>query len=166
MANETDLTRRKLLAAAGAAPFALAAGRAFAQSASGQPMPSDAAPQPALPGDQVRWAIVGLGSFAVNEVMPGFGDALQSRMTAFVSGNAEKARMLGARHGVSRFYDYANFDTMKDNAEIDCVYIVLPVGLHAEYTVRALEAGKHVLSEKPIRYLESDFLLKVKASFP
>ena len=150
MSDETNLTRRRLLAAAGAAPLALAAGRAFAQAAQGQPMPGDAAPQPAPPGEQMRWAIVGLGSFGVNQVIPGFADARQSRMTAFVSGNPAKARDLGARHDVSRFYDYANYDTMKDNAEIDCVYIVLPVGLHAEYTVRALEAGKHVLCEKPM----------------
>jgi predicted dehydrogenase len=145
-----DFTRRHLLAAAGAAPLALATTRALGQTAQGQPMPGDAAPQPALPGEKMRWAIVGLGSFGVNQVIPGFADARQSRMTAFVSGNPEKARTLGARHGVSRFYDYANFDTMKADAEIDCVYIVLPVGLHAEYTVRALEAGKHVLCEKPM----------------
>lgn len=145
----SDLTRRHLLAAAGAAPLVFAAGRAFAQMAEGQPMP-DGAPQPAPPGERMGWAIVGLGSFGVNQVIPGFADARQSRMTAFVSGNPAKARDLGARHGVSRFYDYANYDTMKDNAEIDCVYIVLPVGLHAEYTIRALEAGKHVLCEKPM----------------
>ncbi len=150
MTDHTEFTRRHLLAAAGAAPFALAAGQALAQQATGQPMPGDAAPQPALPGEKMRWAIVGLGSFGINQVIPGFADARRSRMTAFVSGNASKARDLGARHGVSKFYDYANYDTMKDNAEIDCVYIVLPVGLHAEYTIRALEAGKHVLCEKPM----------------
>src|SRR6187551_3597553 len=122
--NDTDLTRRKLLAAAGAVPLTLAASRAFAQSASGQPMPTDAAPQPAVPREQMRWAIVGLGSFGVNQVIPGFADARQARMTAFVSGNPAKARDLGARHGVTRFYDYASFDTMKDNAEIDCVYVI------------------------------------------
>jgi predicted dehydrogenase len=145
----SDLTRRRLLAAAGAAPLVLAAGRALAQTAEGQPMPGGA-PQPMPPSERLRWAIVGLGSYGVNQVIPGFGDARQSKMTAFVSGNPAKARDLGARHGVSRFYDYANYDTMRDNPEIDCVYIVLPVGLHAEYTIRALEAGKHVLCEKPM----------------
>jgi predicted dehydrogenase len=146
----TDLTRRHVLAAAGTAPLVFAAGRALAQTAEGQPMPGGAAPQPAPPGERMGWAIVGLGSYGVNQVIPGFADARLSRMTAFVSGNPAKARDLGTRHGVSRFYDYANYDTMKDNAEIDCVYIVLPVGLHAEYTIRALEAGKHVLCEKPM----------------
>ena len=149
-ASDTDFTRRRLLAAAGAAPLALAATRALAQTATGQPMPTDAQPQPMTPQEQMRWAVVGLGSFAINEAIPGFVDARQARMTAFVSGNPAKARDLGARHGVSRFYDYANYDTMKNDHEIDAVYVILPVGLHAEYTVRALEAGKHVLCEKPM----------------
>ena len=146
----SDLTRRHVLAAAGAAPLVFAAGSALAQTAEGQPMPAGAAPQPAPPGERMGWAIVGLGSYGINQVIPGFADARQSKMTAFVSGNPAKARDLGARHGVSRFYDYANYDTMKDNEAIDCVYIVLPVGLHAEYTIRALEAGKHVMCEKPM----------------
>jgi predicted dehydrogenase len=147
--NATDLTRRRLLAAAGLAPFALGAGRAFAQQAEGQPMPAGVSlPEP--PSERMRWAIVGLGSFAIGQVIPGFGDARQSRMTAFVSGNPAKARDLGASYGISRFYNYANYDTIADDPEIDCVYIVLPVGLHAEYTIRALEAGKHVLCEKPM----------------
>ena len=66
MSNETNLTRRHLLAAAGTVPVALSATRAFAQAASGQPMPTDAAPQPALPGEQMRWAVVGLGVFLVS----------------------------------------------------------------------------------------------------
>src|SRR5690606_19246741 len=108
MPADTDLTRRRLLAAAGAMPLAFAASRAFAQTAAGQPMPGGAAlPEPT--GERMRWAIVGLGSFAVGQVIPGFGDARQSRITAFVSGDAAKARDLGARHGVSRFYDYGNY---------------------------------------------------------
>ena len=147
--HATDLTRRRLLMAAGLAPLALGAGRAFAQQAEGQPMPAgEALPEP--PGERMGWAIVGLGSFAIGQVIPRFGDARQSRMTAFVSGNPAKARDLGAGYGVSRFYDYGNYDTMAGDPEIDCVYIVLPVGLHAEYTIRALEAGKHVLCEKPM----------------
>lgn len=147
--SETDFTRRHLLAAAAAAPLALSASRAFAQTAQGQPLPAGTTLSE-LPAERMRWAIVGLGSFALGQVLPEFGGARRSRMTAFVSGNPQKARDLGARYAVSRFYDYANYDTMKDDPEIDCVYIVLPVGLHAEYTIRALEAGKHVLCEKPM----------------
>ncbi|MBW8882304.1 MAG: Gfo/Idh/MocA family oxidoreductase, partial [Asticcacaulis sp.] len=53
-------------------------------------------------------------------------------------------------YGVSRFYDYSNFDKIANDPEIDVVYIALPVALHAEFTIRALKAGKHVLCEKPM----------------
>ena len=142
-------TRRGVLAAGGAMAATMAAGKAIAQQAIGQELMGDPA-LPEEPSQRMRWAIVGLGSFGVGQVIPGFADARQSRITAFVSGNTEKARMLGARYGVDRLYDYDNFDTIADDPEIDCVYIVLPVGLHAEYTIRALNAGKHVLCEKPM----------------
>jgi glucose-fructose oxidoreductase len=86
----------------------------------------------------------------VDQIIPRFGDMHASRMTAFVSGSPAKQADLGARYGVSRFYNYANFDDIAADPEIDCVYIALPVGLHAEYAIRALRAGKHVLCEKPM----------------
>ena len=49
-----------------------------------------------------------------------------------------------------RIYNYENFDSIRDNPEIDVVYVVLPNSMHAEYTIRAAKAGKHVLCEKPM----------------
>ena len=149
MPDKSEFTRREVVAAAGAVPLAASAGHALAQEAQGQPLPGNPAlPQP--PGERLGWAIVGLGSYAINQVIPGFADARGSKMTAFVSGNPQKARDLGARYGVERLYDYGNYDGIAADPTIDCVYIVLPVGLHAEYSIRALEAGKHVLCEKPM----------------
>ncbi len=142
-------TRRQALKLGAGAAAAMASTRAFAQEAQGQPLIGDPAlPEPA--GKRMRWAIVGLGTFGVGQVIPGFDGARHSRITAFVSGNPDKARNLGDRYGVSRLYDYDSFDRIAEDEEIDCVYIVLPVGLHAEYTIRALDAGKHVLCEKPM----------------
>ena len=143
------IDRRGLLGVMAAAPILATSQRAAAQAAQGQPLLGN----PTLPepfGERMRWAIVGLGTFAVGQVIPGFLDARKSRITAFVSGNAAKARQLGERYGVTRFYSYASFDRIAQDREIDAVYIVLPVGLHAEYTIRALKAGKHVLCEKPM----------------
>jgi predicted dehydrogenase len=149
VADKTDITRRKLLAAATVAPLALGATGALGQQAHGTPLAGDfALPDP--PAQKMRWAIVGLGNFAVGEAIPGFIDSQHARMTAFVSGSPAKQKDLGARFGVSKFYNYANFDSIADDPEIDCVYIILPVALHAEYTIRALKAGKHVLTEKPM----------------
>ncbi|MBB3033660.1 Gfo/Idh/MocA family protein [Alteriqipengyuania lutimaris] len=142
-------TRRQAIKLGVGAAAAMASTRAIAQEAEGQPLLGNPdLPQPA--GQRMRWAIVGLGTFGVGQVIPGFDGARHSRITAFVSGNPEKARELGERYGVSRLYNYDNFDRIADDDEIDCVYNVLPVGLHAEYTIRALDAGKHVLCEKPM----------------
>ena len=149
MTEKSRMTRREIIAAATAVPLAAGAARAMAQEAQGQPLLGNPnLPQP--PSERLGWAIVGLGSFAIGQVIPGFADARASKLAAFVSGNPAKARDLGASYGVSRFYDYDNYGSMAGDSEIDCVYIVLPVGLHAEYTIRALEAGKHVLCEKPM----------------
>ncbi|MBL8656189.1 MAG: Gfo/Idh/MocA family oxidoreductase [Altererythrobacter sp.] len=143
------IDRRSLLAGLVAVPTLAAAQRAAARTEQGQ-APTDHATPADPPGERMRWAIVGLGSFAMGQVIPGFLDARKSRITAFVSGDATKARALGERHGVTRIYNYDNFDRIAADPEIDCVYIVLPVGMHAEYTIRALKAGKHVLCEKPM----------------
>ncbi|MGZ3297768.1 MAG: Gfo/Idh/MocA family protein [Asticcacaulis sp.] len=150
----SPIDRRSLLAGiAGAVPLAGMAASASAQGAppkaEGQPLLGNPHP-PEPPSKRLNWAVMGLGSFAVNQVIPGFVSASQSKMTAFVSGNPAKARDLGAHYGIEKFYDYNNFDRIADDHTIDCVYNVLPVGLHAEYTIRALKAGKHVLCEKPM----------------
>ncbi len=149
MPSSLQFSRRHLLAMGAAAPLVLSASRGRTQEAVGQPLIGDP-PLPEPFEQRMRWAVVGLGTFAIGQVIPGFLMASRSRMTAFVSGNAEKARDVGARYGVDRFYSYADYDRMADDAEIDCVYIALPTGLHAEYAIRALDAGKHVLCEKPM----------------
>lgn len=101
---------------------------------------------------KVGYAIVGLGSYATHQIMPQFANCRLSKLTALVSGTPEKLVRFGAQYGVpeqSR-YSYATFDRLRDNPEVDVVYVVLPVSMHAEYTIRAAKAGKHVLSEKPM----------------
>ncbi len=97
-------------------------------------------------------AVVGLGRLALTQILPGFAQSRHVRVTALVSAEPDKARIIAAQYGVpeKNLYDYKNFDSIKDNPEIDVVYIVLPNAMHAEYTVRAAQAGKHVLCEKPM----------------
>jgi glucose-fructose oxidoreductase len=102
------------------------------------------------PARKLRYAVVGLGTFSMGQMLPAMLETRLCKPTAFVSGHPQKARDLGPRYSVSRFYDYTNFDKIAEDGEIDCVYIALPVGMHAEYTIRALRAGKHVLCEKPM----------------
>jgi predicted dehydrogenase len=107
---------------------------------------------PDEPGKRLGVAIVGLGHLTMEQLLPAFGDSKSTRLTALVSGNRAKAEAVAARTGVDtkRIFDYRTFDRIKDDPEIDIVYIVLPNHMHAEYTVRAAAAGKHVLCEKPM----------------
>jgi len=104
------------------------------------------------PDRKVGFAIVGLGGYGLGVIAPQFANCRYSRLTALVSGHPDKARAAAARYGVPErsIYDYQSFDRIRDNPDVDVVYVVLPNSLHAEYVVRAAQAGKHVLCEKPM----------------
>ena len=107
---------------------------------------------PDPPGKKKGWAIVGLGSLAIHEILPAFSKCEKSKVVALVSGHRDKAEKLALRYDVDakNIYSYQNYDSIKNNPEVDIIYIVLPNGMHAEYTVRGFQAGKHVLTEKPM----------------
>ena len=101
---------------------------------------------------KLGYAIVGIGSLSMHQILPGFANAKLCYPVALVSGHPAKARQQADLYGIDpkNIYNYDNFDSIKDNPDIDVVYIVLPNGMHAEYTIRAANAGKHVLCEKPM----------------
>ncbi|REC95466.1 Gfo/Idh/MocA family protein [Kushneria indalinina] len=121
-------------------------------SATGRPMPTLDQYDPVAPDERLGWAVVGLGDFALNQILPAFANSTHSRLAGLVSGNADKARQIAQQYGVaeSGIYSYDNFDEISDNDDIDIVYIILPNALHEEFTVRGAQAGKHVLCEKPM----------------
>ncbi|TGE29428.1 Gfo/Idh/MocA family oxidoreductase [Hymenobacter metallicola] len=132
----------------------LSLGAALAAVAGPVPAFSHPQPDPMKPADsgKLGFAIVGLGKFATQQIMPSFKDCKHARITALVSGSPDKAKQLAQEYGVAEksIYSYDNFDSIKDNPEVDIVYIILPNSMHAEYTIRAAKAGKHVLCEKPM----------------
>ncbi|HXU01612.1 MAG TPA: Gfo/Idh/MocA family oxidoreductase, partial [Polyangia bacterium] len=75
-----------------------------------------------------------------------------AHLTALVSGHADKAKRVAAAEGVPErnIYSYETFDRIADNPDVDVVYVVLPNSMHAEYSIRAARAGKHVYCEKPM----------------
>jgi glucose-fructose oxidoreductase len=98
------------------------------------------------------YAVVGIGALALSDILPAFANTTQAKLTGLVSGDVNKAKETAAKYGVPEkgLYSYNTFDRIADNPDIHAVYIVLPNNLHAEYTVRAHKAGKHVLVEKPM----------------
>jgi predicted dehydrogenase len=132
-----DLNRRNLV---------LAAGGALAAGAAGFPA------RAAEPERKLGYAIVGLGGYGLGVIIPQFKNCRNSRLVALVSGDPAKAKRVAAEYGVPErgIYSYQDYDRIRDNPDIDIVYICLPVSMHAEYTIRAAKAGKHVLCEKPM----------------
>ena len=97
----------------------------------------------------VRYAVIGLGHIAQVAVLPAFANATEnSQLTALVSDDGEKLAALGDRYRVPHTFTYRDLDDCLE--VVDAVYIALPNSMHAEYTIRAAEAGVHVLCEKPM----------------
>jgi glucose-fructose oxidoreductase len=112
--------------------------------------------QPADAG--VGFAVVGLGKLSLGQIVPGFRNCRSARLTALVSGHPDKANRIAAEQKLpaNAVYSYTDFDRIAADPGIEVVYIVLPNFMHAEYTIRALKAGKHVLCEKPMATTVAD----------
>jgi glucose-fructose oxidoreductase len=127
-------------------------------AASAGVMPAAAAPTRLQAKDKVGFAVVGLGKLALGQIVPGFRNCRSAELTSLVSGDPQKAARIAAEQHLpsGSTYTYADFDRIVANPKIEVVYIVLPNFLHAEYTIRALRAGKHVLCEKPMATTVAD----------
>lgn len=104
-------------------------------------------------GDQrTGFAIVGLGRLALGQILPAMGKSKYCKPVALVSGDRAKALKVAAQYGIKQtsLYDYASYDRIAENPEVQVIYIVLPNSMHAEYTIRGAKAGKHILCEKPM----------------
>ena len=122
--------------------------RIAALTAASQLIPASLRPQS---NKKIGYAVIGLGRIA-GHFMPGVRNTSNSQITALVSGHPDKAHRIAAQYNVpaESIYNYENFDEIAHNPAVDAVYVALPNSMHAEYTIRAAKAGKHVLCEKPM----------------
>jgi len=97
-------------------------------------------------------ALVGLGYYASELLAPALEVTERCRLVGVVTGSPAKAERWRRRWRLAEscLYNYETMHRLADNPDIDVVYIVTPPGLHAEHAVRAAEAGKHVICEKPM----------------
>jgi predicted dehydrogenase len=107
---------------------------------------------PDAPDRRVGYALVGLGHLTLNEILPAFGKSKHAKAVALVSGDADKMAKVAKQYGIkaSSCYSYQTYDNLRDNPEVEVIYIVLPNSMHHEYTIRGAKAGKHILCEKPM----------------
>ena len=135
------MTRRSLLAAAAASPFLATAAATLA-----------ARRQDAVPEDQkLKWAIAGLGGYAKGQILPNMGKTRLCKPWAFVTGDPVAERSTADQYGVPREHivGYDEMDKLKDFG-VDVLYVITPTGVHARHTIDGLNAGLHVLCEKPM----------------
>lgn len=129
------ITRRNLLVGAGAVALGAAASRVQSQD-----------PKP------VGWAILGLGNYATRNILPNLKHCKHTKLAAVISGTPDKAKRIAGEYGLpeSKIYSYDDMARIKDDPDIEVVYVITPPGTHAGFSIRAAEAGKHVCCEKPM----------------
>lgn len=97
-------------------------------------------------------ALVGLGYYSTDLLAPALQLTEACQLTGIVTGTPAKAERWKQQYKIpdKNIYNYSNFASLADNPAIDIVYIVLPPSMHAEYSIKAAEAGKQVWCEKPM----------------
>lgn len=98
---------------------------------------------------KIRYAVVGGGQISQQAFMPGIGRTTNSELVALVTGDPLKADKLAGLYKI-KAYGYEQYGALLASGDIDAVYVATPNFLHARHTVPALEAGIHVLLEKPM----------------
>jgi predicted dehydrogenase len=103
-------------------------------------------------GKKLRVALMGLGAYATNNLLPGLQKSQMCELAGIVTGTPAKKAAWMEKHNLleKNCYNYENFDEIKNNPDIDAVYVVLPNSMHKEFSIRAAKAGKHVICEKPM----------------
>jgi len=135
-----DETRRKFMvrtAAIAAAPFiSTRVTRALAQGSK----------------PKLGFAICGLGSLSEHQIAPALLKTQNCRLTGLITDSPDKAKSWQAKYNIPKknVYTYDTMAKMADNKDIDVIYIVTPNALHADQTLAAAKAGKHVYVEKPM----------------
>ncbi|MHB1628496.1 MAG: Gfo/Idh/MocA family protein [Bacilli bacterium] len=110
---------------------------------------------------KVRWGVLGCARIAIGAVIPGIQQSKTGEVVAIASRDKSKAQAAARDLGIPHAYD--GYEKLLSDDGIDAVYIPLPNHLHKEWTVRAAEAGKHVLCEKPLALNAEEALHMVDA---
>ncbi|TJZ51796.1 Gfo/Idh/MocA family oxidoreductase [Sphingobacterium olei] len=99
----------------------------------------------------LRVALMGLGGYA-QHVAEAMQSCKRAKITALISGTPSKLEEWGKKYNVpeQNHYNYANFDDIKNNPEVDAIYVITPNSLHHDQVIRVARAGKHAICEKPM----------------
>lgn len=103
---------------------------------------------------RLRWGVLSTANIGRAAVNPAIQASSNGELVAVASRDEERARAFARDHGIER--SYGNYAALLADADIDAVYVPLPNGMHREWVIRAAEAGKHILCEKPLALDEAE----------
>jgi predicted dehydrogenase len=108
-------------------------------------------PNEAYNGPVLRVAIMGLGSYGTR-VAEAMQSCVKAKLVGVISGTPSKIKDWQSKYSIpaKNCYNYENFDDIKNNPDIDAVYVITPNGLHHDQVIRVAKAGKHAICEKPM----------------
>jgi len=111
-------------------------------------------------------ALLGLGDYATNWLAPAIAQSTYGKVAGIVTGSPDKISTWQEKYSIpdSGVFNYENLEDIASNKDIDIVYIVTPTGLHHKFAIRALEAGKHVICEKPMAPTAEDCTRMIDAA--
>lgn len=109
----------------------------------------------------LRWGILGAANIAIKQMIPGIRQSESGDVVAIASRSAEKAEQAARETGVPMAY--ASYEALLDDPNVDAIYNPLPNHLHVPWSVKAADAGKHVLCEKPIALNAGEVLQLIAA---
>jgi len=114
-------------------------------------------------GNKLRWGVLSTANIGVKKVIPAMQLGRYSSVEAIASRDGEKARATAAALGIPKAY--GSYEELLADPNIDAIYNPLPNQMHVPWTIKAAEAGKHVLCEKPLSMTvaEAETLLEVQA---
>ncbi|WP_027392830.1 Gfo/Idh/MocA family protein [Aquimarina latercula] len=110
---------------------------------------------------KIKWGIIGLGNIA-NQFVKDLSLVSNAELEAVGSRNMEKAVEFSQKHNAKRAYN--NYDQVINDSEVDIIYIATPHDSHADLTIKSINAGKHVLCEKPVALNKDQTLRMIEAS--
>ncbi len=103
---------------------------------------------------KIRWGVLGTADIARGETIPGMLAADNCELYAIAGRRLDKAKRYQEMFGFRKAYE--GYEALLEDPEVEAVYVPLPNSLHAEWSIRALRAGKHVLCEKPLAMTEAE----------
>src|ERR1700730_1125116 len=115
---------------------------------------------------KIQWGVLSTARIGINQVIPAMQKGTYSAVAAIASRDQQRAEAAAQKLGIARAY--GSYAALLADPEVDAIYIPLPNEQHVPWSIKALEAGKHVLCEKPIALSadEAQTLVTAAAAYP